>query len=69
MDVHTANPSAVPFKLKDLAASNDEVRELQAKIANGDLSADAPSAGMHNTWTEDQKVRVKAALKDIFGWN
>lgn len=68
MDTSTLNSGGVPFKLKDLAASNDEVRELEAKFATGELSADAPSAGMHNTWTDDQKERVKSALRDIFHW-
>jgi hypothetical protein len=68
MDINATKVGGIPFKLKDLAASNDEVRELEAKIASGELSADAPSAGMHNTWTEEQKARVKTALKDIFGW-
>lgn len=68
MDIHTLNPASPPFKLSELAASNDEVRELQTQIASGNLSADAPSAGMHNTWTEDQKSRVRASLKNIFGW-
>ena len=67
MDIN-AKVSNVPFKLKDLAASNDEVSELETKIASGELSVDAPSAGMHNTWTEEQKDRVKTALKDIFHW-
>lgn len=60
--------SAPPFRLSELAANNDEVKELQDKIASGELSAEAPSEAMYNEWTDEQKTRVKSALADIFGW-
>lgn len=60
--------SAVPFRLSELAASNDEVRELKAKIEAGELSADAPSDAMYSQWTDEQKLRVTQALGNIFSW-
>ena len=66
MDV--SNLYGVPHKLSELAASNDEVRDLKNKIASGELSADAPSDAMYNKWTEEQKNRVKTALGEIFKW-
>lgn len=60
--------TGIPYKLSDLAANNDEVREIQGKIQNGELSADAPSAAMHNKWTDEQKDRVTKVLGEIFNW-
>lgn len=68
MDIGNSRPGALPFRLSELAASNDEVRELQSKIATGELSADAPSDAMYSQWTDDQKTRVKKALGEIFQW-
>lgn len=68
MDIANSK-SGAPYKLSDLAASNDEVRELQNKIASGTLSADAPADAMYNQWTPEQKNRVKSALGEIFRWN
>lgn len=68
MDIGNAYPGSAPYKLSELAASNDEVRELQSKIANGELSADAPSDAMDALWTDEQKSRVKKALGEIFKW-
>ena len=64
----TSNTYGLQYKLSDLAASNDEVRDLKSKIASGELSADAPSDAMYNKWTEEQKSRVKTALGQIFKW-
>lgn len=68
MVMDTSNTYGLQYKLSDLAASNDEVRDLKSKIASGELSADAPSDAMYNKWTEEQKSRVKTALGQIFKW-
>lgn len=60
--------SSVPFKLSEVAANNEEVRDIQSKFANGEISADAPSDAMYSVWTDEQKIRVDKALGEIFGW-
>jgi len=68
MDIsQTSNP--VPFAFSQLAANNEEVKELQTKIASGELSAEAPSSEMHSEWTDHEKSRVTKALGEMFGWN
>lgn len=68
MDIsHISNP--IPFSLSQLAASNEELKEVQAKLATGELSADAPSSEMYSEWTEEEKNRVKSALGEMFGWH
>lgn len=62
---------AAPFKLKEVAAAaNDGDGELQtfkAKIANGDLSPEAPCNGMYDRWTSEQEAQLDAALVQVFG--
>lgn len=60
--------SGAPFPLKDAAANDEELKDLQGKIASGAISPDAPCDGMHSEWTYDQKTRLADALSDVFGW-
>ncbi len=66
MDRAAAMGGSVPFKVSDLAA-NDKA-ELQAAVARGELSAEAPCDAMANKWTEDAKDRLGAFLADTFNW-
>ena len=62
----------LPFpKAADGEAVNDEdaVRgEIQAMVAAGQISANAPCIGMHNDWTEENKEKFTQALGKMFGW-
>lgn len=71
MVMEIANGTTVgrpPFKLTDVAANDVELNELQGKIANGDLSAEAPCDGMYSEWTTDEKARLTDALSKVFSW-
>jgi hypothetical protein len=60
---------AAPFKLTDLAAANDgddELTEMKAKIANGELTPEAPCNGMYDQWTPEEEARLNNALIDLF---
>jgi len=68
MDLGTMKTGA-PFKLSELAANEGgEFRELQEKIANGELSAEAPCDAMYSEWTDEAKGRLKTFLGGVFGW-
>lgn len=68
MDIGAKRPGAAPFKLSDIAASDTELRDLQAKLESGELAPEAPCDGMYSEWTADQKTRLKGAISDVFGW-
>lgn len=53
---------------KECCIDIGELHQFRTKIASGELSAQAPCAGMHNQWTEEQKSRVTKALESIFDW-
>lgn len=57
---------ALPFA----KAANDssELSEIRDKISKGELSANAPAAGMYDTWTVEEKTELKKTLSDVFGW-
>ena len=63
--------TGVPFKLSSqLAAANDgELKDLQAKIANGEITPEAPCDGMYSEWSAEEKSRLKGVLADVFGWD
>jgi len=58
-----------PFKLADVAANDAGLRDVQNKIASGQLSPTAPCDGMHSEWTDEQKRKLDSALGQVFGWN
>lgn len=51
-------------------AANDsiEIADIRSKIAAGDLSANAPSDGMYDSWSIDEKASLKHTLSEIFKW-
>lgn len=57
-----------PYKLSDLAANDADLRELQAKVANGEVSPEAPCDGMYSEWTTEQRSKLKQVLAEVFGW-
>ena len=57
-----------PFKLRDMAANDAGLKEIQGRIANGELSPTAPCDGMYSEWTGTQKANLKSVLGDVFGW-
>jgi hypothetical protein len=62
----TTNAQSVPFAT---AANDDtELADIRAKIAAGDLSASAPSDGMYEEWTDEEKAGLKESLAEMFGW-
>lgn len=61
--------STQPFPFAVAANDNPELAEIRQKIANGELSANAPCDGMYNEWTKEEKSSLKRALGDVFGWN
>lgn len=63
-----SNTNSPPFKLKELAANDSELQEIQAKIANGDITPTAPCDGMYSDWTPEQQSKLKGVLSDVFGW-
>jgi hypothetical protein len=64
MTTNTAH--TLPFAT---AANDDpELAEIRAKIAAGDLSASAPSDGMYEEWSDDEKFSLKESLAEMFGW-
>ncbi len=66
--VNTAETKA-PFKLADLAANDEALKDVQGKIASGEISPTAPCDGMYSEWTDAQKSKLKGVLSDVFGWN
>jgi hypothetical protein len=69
MEIAAGTPqSGIPFKLSELAANDKEMKELQAKIANGELHPEAPCDGMYSEWSDDQTKRLKTALAGVFSW-
>lgn len=69
MEIAASKPTGgAPFKLSDIAANDIEMRQLQGKIANGELAPEAPCDGMYSEWTSDQKDRLKSALSTVFSW-
>ncbi|MGN8004340.1 hypothetical protein ACTJKQ_14250 [Acidovorax sp. 22279] len=69
MVMNLAQNSGAPFQLSKLAANDAEVAKIQAMIASGEVAPTAPCDGMYTEWTEDQKVELKSALADVFGWS
>jgi hypothetical protein len=62
----TNKVQSLPFAT---AANDDpELADIRAKIAAGDLSASAPSDGMYDEWTEEEKASLKESLAEMFGW-
>ena len=62
---HTAQ--ILPFPAA--AADNTEIAEIRAKLAAGDLSASAPSEGMYDEWTAEEKKALEKTFAEIFSWN
>ena len=63
------NPSYSVGLLVPVAAANDkEIGEIQRRIAAGDLSANAPSEGMYDSWSINEKASLKHTLSEIFKW-
>lgn len=57
-----------PFKLAEAAANDPALRDIQGKIANGEISPTAPCDGMFSEWNADQKSKLNTVLSGIFGW-
>ena len=57
-----------PFKLSDMAANDVRLKEVQGRIASGEISPTAPCDGMYSEWTGVQKANLKSVLGDVFGW-
>lgn len=68
MEIAVNGINEPPFKLKDAAANDPALKDVQAKLANGEISPTAPCDGMYSEWTSDQKSRLKSVLGDVFGW-
>lgn len=73
MKLHTTQQNALnmPFSKVAGGAANDEHaarEEIGALIASGELSANAPCAGMNNDWSDASKANFKRALGKMFGW-
>lgn len=62
------NKGGPPFKLSELAACNSEMKELQGKIASGELRPEAPCDGMYSEWSSSETSRLKKALAGVFSW-
>lgn len=60
--------TAQPFSFSAAANDNPELAEVRAKIAAGDLSASAPSDGMYEEWSDEEKAELKESLAEMFGW-
>lgn len=63
----------LPFPKADgvIDVANNEQAARAAAVAlaaNGQLSATAPCAGMHNEWTPEDRSAFKQALGKMFGW-
>lgn len=57
-----------PFKLSELAANDAGLKDVQGRIASGEISPTAPCDGMYSEWTGAQKASLKNVLGDVFGW-
>ncbi|NML43495.1 hypothetical protein HHL11_07030 [Ramlibacter sp. G-1-2-2] len=68
MEIAVNGTSKPPFKLKEAAANDPELKEVQAKIANGEISPTAPCDGMYSEWTPAQTSKLKSVLGEVFGW-
>jgi hypothetical protein len=66
MTTNTAPAQSYAF----ITAANDDpdLAEVRAKIAAGDLSANAPSNGMYEEWTDEEKAELKECLAEMFDW-
>lgn len=69
MEIAVNNAIRPPFKLADLAANDAELKNVQGKIASGEISPLAPCDGMYSEWSESDKSKLKGVLSDVFGWN
>jgi hypothetical protein len=68
MKITVNQPTPAPFKLKDAAASNDELAEVVRKLDSGELSADAPCDGANSVWTAKEVNDLNLALTKAFGF-
>lgn len=68
MKITVNQPTPAPFKLKDAAASNDELAEVVRKLDSGELSADAPCDGANSVWTDEEVSDLNLALNKAFGF-
>jgi hypothetical protein len=75
MDLTTRQSGLPPFKLSQVAASDDmgsnndqELAQLDQKLAAGELSANAPCDAMYSEWTPEAKGELKSFLGSVFGW-
>lgn len=50
------------------AMRDADLAKMRAKIAAGDLSASAPSDGMYDQWSQEEKNSLKESLGEMFGW-
>lgn len=66
MNISNEGGKALPFAAA--ANDNEELADIKAKIAAGDLSASAPSDGMYEEWSSEEKGQLKRAFSDMFGW-
>lgn len=66
MTTNTNMGQGLPFATA--ANDNPELAEIRGKIAAGELSAGAPSQGMYDQWSPEEKAGLKATLADIFKW-
>lgn len=62
----TKGAHGVPFA--EAANDNPELQQIVEKVANGELTASAPSEGMYSQWTTEEKASLNNALGDMFGW-
>lgn len=69
MNRNATGTPAIPFP--KAAAANEQdaaVKDIRAKVASGDLSANAPCDGMYNDWKDEDKSKFVDALGRMFGW-
>lgn len=46
-----------------------DLAELKRKLMAGEISAESPHPEADRPWTEEEKIKLRGVLGDIFGWN
>lgn len=68
MDAHMNTIPVSDIHLIEDEAIRNELTELVAKIASGELCLESPSPGANEPWTPEEEARLDAALAKIFNF-
>lgn len=56
-----------PIPAREATDNDSEVQSIFEKIAQGEMSANAPCEAMYSSWTDNEIKELHAVLDDIFG--